>query len=237
MELCKPRSGISQAELSRFLKGMCSPRQLLHTWLKPVKGPRSGFLALVIGLALGLTNCSPANNQLSTQAPPTLAVAQGTTEAAIVQNWITYSPTTGKYTARFPTQPQESTTTADIAADQTKQVFLAVYEAEDKTYALAVSYSEMAPEVQSSSLPQDPLEQAQIGIANGIDAEVISSTPIQQGAYPGREVVFESIDKFQAKARIIYAKGILYQLVVVAQDDNPQDPRLTAFLDSVVLTP
>jgi len=111
---------------------------------------------------------------------------------------------------------------------------LVSYKQRDRAYAVShshVSITKTAPEDISKRLSD-----SQQGMAKAVEAEVETWTAIVQDGYPGREFTMRKADNYAAKARVIYANGVLYQAIVLVKDDNLRDLDVGTFLESIRLT-
>ncbi len=199
-------------------------------------------LILLIGL---LTACGGSQQAVSpppsiSPSLPTLAAAESqglrsVAPSAIDANWYAYTSADGSYQARFPGKPIEETSALELAAGKT-DLILAVYEDKKQGRAYAISSSPISAVQGAPEDIEKRLNDSQKGMANAVEAKVETWQAIVQDGYPGREFTMRKEKTYAAKAKVIYAKGVLYQAVVLVKDENLKSLDIDAFLGSIRLT-
>ncbi len=199
-------------------------------------------IVLLVGI---LTACSSDNPQATTpQTPvspslPTLAVAESKTIAnaasiAIDATWYTYQSPDGTYQVRFPSKPTVETSSIELETGVV-QLQMVTYEDEQQGRAYGIVHSIISPATDASEDINKRLSDSQEGMANAVEAQVETWNAIVQDGYPGREFTLRKPKEFAAEARVVYANGTLYQVVVLAKDENLQSLDVAAFLGSLRL--
>ncbi|MCS6812082.1 MAG: hypothetical protein NZ772_00675 [Cyanobacteria bacterium] len=158
------------------------------------------------------------------------------TLGAIDANWYVYTAPDNRYQVRFPGKPTKETSTLEL--DTGKVVLtLVVYDDSQHQRAYAVSHSPVG----TLSTPEEidrRLAASQANMAKAVAAEVETWAPIIQDGYPGREFTLRKAGNYAAKAKVVYAQGVLYQAIALTYDEkNLNQLEIAAFLESFYLLP
>jgi hypothetical protein len=140
----------------------------------------------------------------------------------------------GRFTAKFPSAPQQTTKPMRTALGNLSAHLYLVEQKGEPFYAIAyVDY----PKARIAGKKTDELlDKARDSAVANVGGKLVSETPITLAGFPGREVRVEKIrGDMVLVCRLFLAEERLYQaLVVVAR--SKESPELTrAFLDGFVL--
>ncbi len=199
-------------------------------------------IALLVGILTACSSDNPQTTTLQTTASPslpTLAIAESkttgnTASRAIDATWYTYQSPDGKYQVRFPSKPTVETSSLELETGVV-QLQMVTYEDDKRGRAYGIVHGNISPAADAPEDINKRLSDSQEGMANAVEAEVETWSAIVQDGYPGREFTLRKPKEFAAEARVVYANGTLYQIVVLAKDENLQSLDVAAFLDSLRL--
>jgi hypothetical protein len=155
----------------------------------------------------------------------TLCVGQPPTEA--------HSPKDGKYTAKFPGKPKDTSQTVKSDIGNLK-VNIALY-ANPDGHASWVSFTDYPAEAIKPDVRSKLIDAARDAM-RGTDGKVVTEKDIEVGAakLPGREVTLDR-GKQQIKVRFLIRDARLYQIAVMGNGPFVTGKDATAFLDSFEL--
>jgi hypothetical protein len=144
-----------------------------------------------------------------------------------------YAPKDGRFSAKFPGKPKETTQTAKSPLGDLK-VFTATYATADGNIFM-VSYNDF-PEGAAKPDARDTLYDGVRDGLKGKDGRFIAEKAIEVGPdkLPGREIELEK-DKKRLRFRVVLRDGRLYQAAAVGTSAFAAGKDATGFLDSFEL--
>jgi hypothetical protein len=150
--------------------------------------------------------------------------------AAVVQA-ETYNSTGGKYEVNVPAAPMKST--KEAATPLGKMKMHAAAGALNASSMFVIVHADLPPIVLALGKPDDFLSSSASGVAAGLKAKVISTTKINLGTAPGREVLAELPGGTSvARVRVYIANGKMYQVAVITAKGSENSAEANAFFAS-----
>ncbi|HEY9704599.1 MAG TPA: hypothetical protein V6C58_19310 [Allocoleopsis sp.] len=214
------------------------------------------FLAIYCTLLISLVACGEkTNNDQVTKTPnsPVPAVknetpinnssssssaANSSTQTNNIQisEWISYESKQGKYTAKFPQQPEESKQNQEQGIKGQEVVYID----QDKKRLYLITYLVLPQEVQKKvkNLNTDQfLENLQKDIIFSMKGNLKTETKIEQNGIKGREFVLDIGQGSTVKARVFFNPKNFqaYRIVIGTKQGNLDFPEAQNFLDSFVI--
>lgn len=216
-------------------------------WPKWLQLTMTKLIATVTVMLLGLLGACDRSTQAPYPVPsvasPVLPVLtsplsanNAASQSAIDANWYTYTAPDNRYQVRFPGKPTKETNTLEL--DSGKVVLtLVVYNDSQNQRAYAVSDNVVGTLSTSEEIDRR-LADSQASMAKAVAAEVEAWAPIIQDGYSGREFTLRKVGNYAAKAKVVYAQGVLYQAIALTFDEkNLNQLEIEAFLESFYLLP
>jgi hypothetical protein len=167
------------------------------------------------------------------------AVAGGRTLLTLGQpNWQEYRSQSGRYSILMPDKPKEQTQSVDSAVGALE---MHVASFEDRSGAYLVVYVDYPADLIRSGQANDVLDgAAQGGVAN-VNGKLARQQDFPLGTVPGREIEFDAPAQSaqpatHVKARYFLVENRLYQVMVVAQQNQGLPTDAQKFLDSFNLS-
>jgi hypothetical protein len=141
-----------------------------------------------------------------------------------------HAPKDGKYAARFPGKPKDTTQTVKTEIGSLK-VNVALYANADGN-ASWVSYTDYPSEAIKANVRSKLIDGARDAL-KGVDGKVVTEKDIEFGSpkLPGREVVIDR-GKQQVRVRFLIRDARLFQVGVLGPGEFVTGKDATAFLDS-----
>lgn len=153
-------------------------------------------------------------------------------------NWQEYQSQAGRYSILMPGKPKEQTQAVDSAAGSL-DMRLASYE--DRSGAYLVIYVDYPATLIRSNQASEILDGAVQGAVNNVKGQLTRQQDFPLGTVPGREVEFNAPAKgaqpaTHIKVRYFLTNDRLYQVMVVAQQNQGLPADVQKFLDSFKLS-
>jgi hypothetical protein len=153
-------------------------------------------------------------------------------------NWQEYRSQVGRYSILMPGRPKEQTQVVDSAVGSL-DMRIASYE--DRSGAYMVMYVDYPENLIHSGQADDILDRAAQGAVTTVKAKLTRQQDFPLGAIPGREIGFDAPAQgtqpaTRVKVRYFLADNRLYQVMVVAQQNQGLPADTQKFLDSFQLS-
>ncbi len=146
-------------------------------------------------------------------------------------DWVEFSSQKGNFSVLLPKKPVEEKETVNTKIGPV-ELYAFLVELQNGKVVYGVTYSDYPAEMVEKSNPDDLLDRARNGAVRNISGKIIKEKRIVIEGYPGRElrVVFGKTGVM--KYRLYLVKNRLYQIMVLAEEENLLSSADERFLNS-----